>query len=42
MTVSVISSHCPTCRYNKGLNCGYNEDDSYELKDPYLDKRYYY
>lgn len=42
MACSIIKSHCPTCEYNKGLNCGYNADDVSELKDPYLDSRYYY
>ena len=42
MACPIIKSHCPTCEYNKGLNCGYNADDVSELKDPYLDSRYYY
>ena len=42
MSVSVARSHCERCGYGKGLNCGYNEMDLMELKDPYLEQRYYY
>lgn len=42
MSISVIRSHCTRCEYEKGLNCGYNEIDVLELKDYYLDERYYY
>ena len=42
MSVSVVRSYCQRCEYGKGLNCGYNEMDVMELKDPYLDERYYY
>lgn len=41
MTISVVTSHCIRCEYTKGLNCGYDELDLMELKDPYLDERYY-
>ena len=42
MSISVVKSWCPRCEWEKGLNCGYNELDLMELKDPYLDERYYY
>lgn len=38
---SVVRSYCPRCEWEKGLNCGYNETDVMELKDYYLDERYY-
>jgi hypothetical protein len=37
----VVKSECPKCEWPKGLNCGYNEIDVIELKDPYLDERYF-
>ncbi len=42
MTISVVRSWCSRCEWDKGLNCGYDEDDLSELADPYLDERYYY
>lgn len=42
MSISVVRSWCPRCEWEKGLNCGYSEDDLSELADPYLDERYYY
>jgi hypothetical protein len=42
MSISVLRSWCPRCEWGKGLNCGYDEMDLMELKDPYLDERYYY
>ena len=41
MSVSIVGSYCQRCGYQKGLNCGYNEMDAMELKDSYLDERYY-
>ena len=41
MAISVVRSWCPRCEESKGLNCGYDEMDLMELKDPYLDERYY-
>lgn len=41
MSASIIKSECPRCQYAKGLHCGYNEIDVMELKDPYLDERYF-
>ncbi len=38
---SIVKCECPRCKYKKGLNCGYNEMDVLELKDPYLDWRYF-
>ena len=40
MSISVIKSWCPKCEWIKGLNCGYDEMDVMELKDPYIDARY--
>lgn len=42
MSIAIVKSHCQRCGNEKGLNCGYNEMDVMELKDPYLDERYYY
>ena len=41
ISISVVKSECPKCEWSKGLNCGYNEMDVMELKDPYLDERYF-
>lgn len=41
ISISVVKSECPKCEWSKGLNCGYNEIDVMELKDPYLDERYF-
>jgi transcription elongation factor Elf1 len=41
MQISVVNSYCNRCGYNKALNCGYNEDDVDELRDYFLDERYY-
>lgn len=38
---SIINSCCPKCEYECGLHCGHNEDDVYELKDPYLSGEYF-
>ena len=38
---SIVEVVCPRCHYNKGLNCGYSEMDVLELKDYYLDERYF-
>jgi transcription elongation factor Elf1 len=42
MSVSVVRSWCPRCEWNKALNCGYDDMDVAELKDYYLNERYYY
>lgn len=39
--ISIVKSECPRCKHSKGLNCGHNEMDVMELKDPYLDERYF-
>ena len=36
-----ITSICPKCDYDKGLNCGTNKDDIYYFYDPVLDGRFY-
>lgn len=41
ISISVVKVECPKCEWEKGLNCGYNEMDVMELKDPYLDERYF-
>ena len=41
ISISVVKSECPKCEWSKGLNCGYNEMDVMELKDPYLDERHF-
>ena len=41
MEKSIVNSYCKQCGYQRALNCGYNEDDVAELKDYFLDKRYY-
>lgn len=41
VSVSIVKSKCPGCHYGKGLHCGYDEMDVMELKDPYLDERYF-
>ena len=38
---SIINSHCPKCDGRRGLHCGHNEEDLYELQDPYLSGRYF-
>ena len=42
MEKSVVRLYCPMCEYEKSLNCGYNEDDLAELRDPCLDSRYFF
>lgn len=42
MAISIVQSWCQRCEYERALNCGYSEMDVVELKDPYLDERYYY
>jgi len=41
ISVSIVKSECPRCKHKQGLHCGYNEMDVMELKDPYLDERYF-
>ena len=41
MERAIIKLYCPRCGHGKALNCGYVEDDVVELKDPYLDERYF-
>ena len=41
ISTSIVKSECPQCKNIKGLHCGYNEMDVMELKDPYLDGRYF-
>ena len=37
-----VASDCPGCgEYTKGLNCGNDEADIYELMDINMDPRYY-
>jgi len=42
IAISIVKSWCPKCEHNHALNCGYSEMDLMELKDPYLDERYFY
>ena len=41
ISISIVRSECPMCHHGKGLNCGNDEMDVMELKDPYLDERYF-
>lgn len=41
MSESIVKSVCPSCNYSRGLHCGYDETDVAELKDFYLDERYF-
>ena len=41
MERSIVMSICEKCGHNRALNCGYSEMDLIELKDPYLDERYF-
>ena len=41
MSESIVKSICPGCNYSRGLHCGYDETDVAELKDFYLDERYF-
>ena len=41
MSRSIVDAHCKKCGYDRALNCGYTEMDLMELKDPYLDRRYF-
>lgn len=41
MARSIVNSYCTECGYGRALNCGYTEMDLMELKDPYLDERYF-
>jgi hypothetical protein len=37
-----VASECPRCgEYDKGLNCGSNEDYIYEFMNVVVDPRYY-
>lgn len=38
---AIVNSYCEKCGNEKALNCGYDEMDAMELKDPYLDCRYF-
>ena len=38
---SIVASYCKRCGHGRALNCGYSEDDLSELKDSFLDERYY-
>lgn len=40
MSDAIVKMICPACNHNRGLHCGYNEDDVSELKDYFLDKRF--
>ena len=42
MGKAIIDSFCEKCEYGRALNCGYSEDDVAELKDYFLNERYYY
>lgn len=41
MERSIVISYCERCEHEKALNCGYSEDDAAELRDYFLDGRYY-
>lgn len=38
---AIVNIVCPKCGYKRGLNCGCNKDDVAELKDSFLDERYF-
>lgn len=38
---AIVNTICPKCSHKRGLNCGQSEDDVAELKDYFLDERYY-
>ena len=38
---TIVDLECPRCEWGRALNCGYNDLDVYELKDYFLDERYY-
>lgn len=42
MEISVMKVCCPNCDGKRAINCGYDDLDVLELKDYFLDKRYYY
>ena len=39
--IPIVKSICPSCNHDRGLHCGYDETDVAELKDFYLDERYF-
>ena len=41
MERTIVNSYCKKCECGRALNCGYNEDDVDELRDYFLDERYY-
>ena len=41
MERSIVNSYCEKCGHRRALNCGYSEMDLIELRDPYLDERYF-
>lgn len=41
MERSIVNSRCERCGHGRALNCGYSEDDVAELRDTFLDERYY-
>ena len=41
MSRSIINLYCKECGNGRALNCGYSEDDVVELKDYFLDSRYF-
>ena len=38
---AIVNTICPKCSHKRGLNCGQSEDDIAELKDSFLDERYF-
>lgn len=38
---AIVNTVCPKCSHKRGLNCGQNENDVVELKDSFLDERYF-
>jgi hypothetical protein len=41
ISISIVKSECPKCKYGRGLNCGDKEEDIYYFYDNTLDERYY-
>lgn len=42
MERSIVNAHCDRCDHDRALNCGYSEDDVAELRNYFLDARYFY
>ena len=42
MERAIVNSYCQRCGHERALNCGHSEDDVSELRDYFLDSRYYF